>query len=61
MTRRDVGVALFAVVVWLVLNIALGTLDTLIEFAITVCALAGLGWACYQLLRVISPRRQNYT
>lgn len=49
------GFALFAVVVWLVLKLALGLVGTLIGLAITVGVLAGLGYACYVVLRLISP------
>ncbi|HYT98852.1 MAG TPA: hypothetical protein VEK85_00650 [Gemmatimonadales bacterium] len=55
MMRRILGFALFAVAVWLVLKLALGILGTLIGLAITVLVLAGLGYACYLVLRVISP------
>jgi thiol:disulfide interchange protein len=53
--RRILGFALFAVVVWLVLRIALDILGTLVGLAITVLVLAGLGYACYVVLRLISP------
>lgn len=55
MIRRILGFALFAVVVWLVLRIALDILGTLVGLAITVLVLAGLGYACYVVLRLISP------
>lgn len=55
MIRRVFGFALFAVAVWLVLKIAFGILGTLIGLAITILLLAGLGYACYVVLRVFSP------
>jgi hypothetical protein len=55
MIRRILGFAVFAVVVWLVLKIALGILGTLVGLAITVLVLAGFGYACYLVLWAISP------
>lgn len=55
MIRKILGFALFAVVALLVLKIALGLLGVLIGLAVTVVVLAALGYACYVVLRVLSP------
>jgi uncharacterized membrane-anchored protein len=55
MIRKILGFALFAVVVWLVLQIAFGILGTLIGLAITVLWLAVIGYVCYLVLRFFSP------
>ena len=56
MIRKILGFAVFAVVIWLGLQIAFGILGTLIGLAITALWLAALGYGCYLVLRVISPR-----
>ena len=55
MIRKILGYALFAVVALLVLKIALGLLGVVIGLAVTVVVLAALGYACYVVLRVLSP------
>lgn len=55
MIRKILSFALFAVIVWLALQIAFGILGTLIGLAITVLWLAGLGYLFYLVLRVFSP------
>jgi len=53
--RSIVGFALFAVVVWLGLQIVFGILGTLIGLAITGLWLAAVGYVCYLVLQVFSP------
>lgn len=55
MLRRILGLAVFAVIVWLVLKVAFGVLGTLIGLAFTVLWLAAIGFVCYVILRVFSP------
>jgi hypothetical protein len=55
MIRRILGFAVLAVVVWLALQLAFGILGTLIGLVITVLWLAVIGYACYLILRVVSP------
>lgn len=55
MLRKILSFALFAVIVWLVLQIAFGILGTVMGLAITVLWLAGLGYLFYLVLRVFSP------
>ncbi len=55
MIRKIFGFALFAVAVWLVLQIAFGILGTLIGLAITVLWLAAVGYLFYLVLRLLSP------
>ncbi len=55
MIRKILGFALFAVAVWLVLQIAFGVLGTLIGLAITVLWLAAVGYLFYLVLRLFSP------
>ena len=55
MIRRIVGFALFALVVWVVVQIAFGILGTLIGLAVTILTLAAVGYVCYLVLRVFSP------
>ena len=56
MVRTVIGFAVFAVVAWLGLRIALGLLGGLIGLAVTLLWLAALGVGFYLILRVISPR-----
>ena len=55
MIRSILGFALFAVVVWLAVQIVFGILGTLIGLAITILWLAAIGYACYLVLRLVSP------
>lgn len=55
MIRSILGFALLAVVVWLALQVVFGILGTLIGLAITVLWLAGVGYVCYLVLRLVSP------
>ena len=55
MIRKILGFALFAVVVWVVLQIAFGILGTLIGLAITALWLAAVGYVLYLVLRIVSP------
>lgn len=55
MIRKILGFALFAVAVWLVLQIAFGILGTLIGLAITALWLAAVGYLFYLVLRLFSP------
>lgn len=56
MLRRILGLALFVVVAWLVLNVVFGLVGTLVGLAITVLWLAAVGFLFYLVLRVFSPR-----
>lgn len=55
MIRKILGFAVFAVAVWLALQIVFGILGTLIGLAITVLVLAGTGYILYLVLRLVSP------
>jgi uncharacterized membrane protein len=55
MMRKVLGFALFAMAVWIVLQVAFGVLGTVVGLAITVLWLAAIGYACYVVLRVVSP------
>ncbi len=55
MFRSILGFAIFAVLAWLGLKIVFSILGGLIGLAMTVLWLAGIGFLCYLVLRVISP------
>ncbi len=55
MMRRIIGLALLAVVVWVVAQVALGLLGTLVGLAVTVLIFAAFGYLFYLVLRVVSP------
>jgi hypothetical protein len=55
MLRKILGFALLALVALLVLKIALGLMGVLFGLAVSVLVLAGLGYALYLILRVVSP------
>lgn len=56
MFRSVLGFAILAVVAWLALKIFFSVLGGLIGLAMTILWLAGLGFLCYLVLRVVSPR-----
>jgi threonine/homoserine/homoserine lactone efflux protein len=55
MFRSILGFAIFAVLAWLGLKIVFSVLGGLIGLAMTVLWLAGIGYLCYLVLRVVSP------
>jgi hypothetical protein len=55
MFRSILGFAILAVVAWLALKIFFSVLGGLIGLAMTILWLAGLGFLCYLVLRVVSP------
>lgn len=55
MMRRILGFAVLAVLVWIVAQVALGLLGTLIGLAVTVLVFAAFGYLFYLVLRVVSP------
>lgn len=55
MFRSILGFAILAVVAWLALKIFFSVLGGLIGLAMTILWLAGLGFVCYLVLRVVSP------
>jgi hypothetical protein len=55
MFRSILGFAILAVVAWLGLKIFFSVLGGLIGLAMTILWLAGLGFLCYLVLRVVSP------
>lgn len=55
MFRSILGFALFAVLAWLGLKIVFSILGGLFGLAMTVLWLAGIGYLCYLVLRVVSP------
>jgi threonine/homoserine/homoserine lactone efflux protein len=55
MFRSIAGFAVLAVLVWLGLKIVFAVLGGLFGLAMTVLWLAGLGFLCYLVLRVVSP------
>ena len=55
MFRSILGFAVLAVVAWLALKIVFSVLGGLIGLAMTVLWLAGIGFLCYLVLRVVSP------
>lgn len=55
MFRSVLGFAILAVVAWLALKIFFSVLGGLIGLAMTILWLAGLGFLCYLVLRVVSP------
>ena len=55
MFRSILGFAIFAVLAWLGLKIVFSVLGGLIGLAMTVLWLAGIGFLCYLVLRVVSP------
>lgn len=59
MIRKILGFAVVAFVALLVFKIALGLLGVLIGLAVSVLVLAAMGYACYLVLRVVSPATAN--
>jgi threonine/homoserine/homoserine lactone efflux protein len=55
MIRSILGFALFALAVWVAVQVAFGILGTLVGLAITVLWLATIGYLFYLVVRVISP------
>jgi len=55
MIRKILGFTLIAFVALIVLKIAFGLLGVLIGFAVSLLALAALGYVFYLVLRVFSP------
>lgn len=55
MIRSILGFALFALAVWVAVQVAFGILGTLVGLAITVLWLAAIGYLFYLVVRVISP------
>ncbi len=55
MFRSILGFAVLAVVAWLALKIFFSVLGGLVGLAMTVLWLAGLGFLCYLVLRLVSP------
>ena len=55
MFRSILGFAILAVLAWLALKIFFSVLGGLIGLAMTILWLAGLGFVCYLVLRVVSP------
>lgn len=55
MFRSILGFAILAIVAWLVLKIFFGLLGTLVGLAMTILWLAGIGFLCYLVLRIVSP------
>ena len=55
MIRSILGFALFAVVVWVGLQVVFGILGTLIGLAVTIFWLAAIGYVGYLVLRFVSP------
>ncbi|HVH09160.1 MAG TPA: hypothetical protein VM736_05130 [Gemmatimonadales bacterium] len=55
MFRSVFGFAVFAVLVWLGLKIVFAVMGGLLGLAMTVLWLAGIGFLCYLVLRVVSP------
>jgi hypothetical protein len=55
MMRRILGFAVLAVLVWIVAQVALGLLGTLVGLAVTVLVFAAFGYLFYLVLRVVSP------
>ncbi len=55
MFRSILGFAILAIVAWLVLKIVFGLLGTLVGLAMTILWLAGIGFLCYLVLRIVSP------
>ena len=55
MIRSILGFALFAVVVWVAVQVTFGILGTLIGLAITALWLAAFGYVFYLVVRVFSP------
>ncbi|HTR20079.1 MAG TPA: hypothetical protein VMH88_04425 [Gemmatimonadales bacterium] len=55
MFRSILGFAILAIVAWLVLKIVFSLLGMVMGFAMTILWLAGIGFLCYLVLRVVSP------
>lgn len=55
MFRSILGFAVLAVVAWLALKIFFSVLGGLVGLAMTILWLAGLGFLCYLVLRLLSP------
>ena len=55
MMRRIIGLALLAVLVWVVAQVALGLLGTLLGLAVTILVFAAFGYLFYLVLRLVSP------
>lgn len=55
MFRSILGFAILAVVAWLALKIFFSVLGGLVGLAMTILWLAGLGFLCYLVLRLLSP------
>lgn len=55
MIRSILGFALFAVAVWVAVQIAFGILGTLVGLALTVLWLAAIGYVFYLVVRILSP------
>jgi len=53
--RRIIGLALLAVLVWVVAQVALGLLGTLLGLAVTILVFAAFGYLFYLVLRLVSP------
>ena len=56
MIRSILGFALFALAVWVAVQVTFGILGTLVGLAITALWLAAIGYVFYLVLRVLSPR-----
>jgi hypothetical protein len=56
MIRKILTYALIAIVALVVLKVALGLLGVLIGLAVSVLVLAAMGYVCYLVLRVVSPK-----
>ena len=55
MIRSILGFALFALAVWVAVQVTFGILGTLVGLAITALWLAAFGYVFYLVVRVISP------
>jgi hypothetical protein len=56
MFRSILGFAILAVLAWLALKVFFTLLSGLMGLAVTVLWLAAVGFVCYLLLRLVSPR-----